>query len=83
MLLAGCGHRELKAPCAPSEGASFASAYAPMEDGEAMALLPVIDLAHSAPGGLGPIPVGDPCGPLKPIKAGPVQQPVHSTGAPR
>jgi hypothetical protein len=83
MLLSGCGHRELKAPCAPSEGASSVSAYAPIDDGEALALLPVIDLAQPTPAGLGPIPVGDPCGPLKPINAGPVQQSVHSTGAPR
>jgi hypothetical protein len=80
-LLAACGHRELKAPCAPSDGASLVSAYASADDGHALALIPVVDLAPGAPDGLGPIPVGDPCGPLKPLNGGPMPQPALARGA--
>jgi hypothetical protein len=82
-LLAGCGHRELKAPCAPLEGASLASAYAGFADDGVLALMPVDDILPSAPSGFGPIPVSDPCGPLKPLNAALVPPTAPRAGAPR
>jgi hypothetical protein len=69
-LAAGCGHREVKAPCSPSDGATQAQvALAPPS--AAMALIPIEDRRPSAPLAIGPLPVWDrgvdPCGPLKPL----------------
>ncbi len=65
--LSACGHRELKAPCAPGEGAvSIVASRSP----EIAALIAVEDRRPDWPAGLGPLPVQDalrePCGPLRP-----------------
>lgn len=65
--LSACSHRELKAPCAPGEGAF--STVASRTPGVA-ALIAVEDQRPDWPAGLGPLPVQDalrdPCGPLRP-----------------
>jgi hypothetical protein len=77
MALAGCGHRELKAPCAPSDGAASIAAGPPQG---VMALVPVEDRWPDMPPAIGPVPVRDartdPCGPLRPLNA------AHSVGGP-
>lgn len=56
VALGGCGHREKVAPCSPSEGAI--RSYAPMP----RSLISI----------LGPIPVIDHCGPLRPLNGLPL-----------
>lgn len=58
VALGGCGHREKVAPCGPSEGAI--RSYAPMT----RSLFPI----------LGPIPVIDHCGPLRPLNGQPLAE---------
>jgi hypothetical protein len=58
LLAGGCARKDRIAPCAPGEG--LVSAYAPTET---VATVPLA----SGPG----IASADPCGPLRPLNAGP------------
>jgi hypothetical protein len=58
LLAGGCARKDRIAPCAPGEG--FVSAYAQTET---VATMPLA----SGPG----IASADPCGPLRPLNAGP------------
>lgn len=79
VLLASCGHRELKAPCGPDEGGpsaipSTVTSLVPVEDhlfGPALNGTPrsTMPLTGSPLDRLAAAPALDPCGPLRPLNA--------------
>jgi hypothetical protein len=58
--LGGCGYSELKAPCGPDEGQVSAASYLPFPTTSVTRTL--LDQFAAVP-----IPIADPCGPLRPI----------------
>jgi len=79
VLLASCGHRELKAPCGPDEGGpptipSTVTSLVPVEDhlfepppnGTPRSSMPLTGTPLDR---LAAAPALDPCGPLRPLNA--------------